>query len=553
MNKKLVLALMGMTAAGFAHAADVSITNNITTSANWTSNNVYHLGSKVYIEPGASLTIQAGTIIRGNTESSLNVCPGAKLYANGAKNAPVIMTSEQDTNNVWRSSCQEWGALTVMGKALISGTLDSQGTGQPDGTDTMQMEGLSADGSLSLFGGNDDNDDSGSISYLSLRYGGFVLGQANELNGLSLGGVGRGTDIHHVEIMNNVDDGIEIWGGTVNLKYVSIWNIGDDSFDLDSGYRGKAQFGLIVQGACKDFTQGDGVGDNCFEMDGAENSSAQPFGAPLIYNFTTIGQPLQGDVGTEWRDNMRAQFHNSIFMDLGDVMIKDGTTGGGGGQYSGAGTSLAALFTTPYNTYPANTAGVTPSVLYPNFTQGFWAEFKDCVFKSLWGTDTSLSTFGQLNASKRNTIATQSPVALVQRAPSQTFGGKAMVLVTNLNPCAANDAVSSAYPAPNDGFFTPVKYKGAFSPNYNWLAGWTAADAYGMTDTSMNGNDPSSTIQMTSSTFWQSEYDVTYTVEESADMQAWAPVATVVGDGSIMAATDLDAFDSAKFYRVVLQ
>jgi hypothetical protein len=288
-------------------------------------------------------------------------------------------------------------------------------------------------------------------------------------------------------------------------------------------------------------------------MDGAENAAAQPFGAPLIYNFTTIGQPLKGDVGTEWRDNMRAQFHNSIFMDLGDVMIKDGGTSGGGGGYASAGTTLAGMFTTPYNTYPSNTAGVDPAVLYPNFTQGFLAEFKDCVFKSLWGTDTTLSTFGQLDASKRNTIATLSPVALVQRAPSVNYGGLAMVLVTNLNPCAANDAVSSAYPAPNDGFFTPVKYKGAFSPNYNWLAGWTAADAFGMTDTTMNGTDPSSTIQLTASTFWQSEYDVAYTVEESSNMVNWSPVATVVGDGSIMAATDLDAFDSAKFYRVVIQ
>jgi hypothetical protein len=552
MNKKIWNALTGMIAvAGIASAADISVVNNITTSASWTSNNVYHLEDVIYIEPGASLMIQAGTLIRGNTDGSLNVAPGGKLYVNGAKNAPVIMTSEDDDLTTWRASCQEWGALTVMGKALISATLDLQGTGQPDGTDTMQMEGLSAAGSLSVFGGNNDNDDSGSISYLSLRYGGKVLAQANELNGLSLGGVGRETDIHHVEIMNNVDDGIEIWGGTVNLKYVSIWNIGDDSFDLDSGYRGKAQFGLIVQGACKDFAQGDGVGDNCFEMDGAENSSAQPVGAPLIYNFTTIGQPLQGDVGTEWRDNMRAQFHNSIFMDLGDVMIKDGGTGGGGGQYSGAGTSLAAMFTTPYSNYPSNTAGIAPAVLYPNFTQGFWAEFKDCVFRNLWGTDTTLTTFGQMDASKRNTIATQSPVALVQRAPSQSFGGKAMVLVTNLNPCAANDAVFSDYPAPNDGFFTPVKYKGAFSPNYNWLEGWTAADAFGMTDTSMNTNAPAVDIARGMVVSFQSETGVSYTIERADSVSGpWSVATRMTGDGTYLSLGDAE-LQSSEFYRVI--
>ena len=116
-------------------------------------------------------------------------------------------------------------------------------------------------------GGGNDDDDSGTISYLSLRYGGKVVGLTNELNGLSLGGIGRGTDIHHVDIMNNVDDGVEIWGGTVNLKYLNVWNIGDDTFDVDQGWRGKAQFGLIVQGHSLDAAQGSGVGDNALELE----------------------------------------------------------------------------------------------------------------------------------------------------------------------------------------------------------------------------------------------------------------------------------------------
>src|SRR6185295_3466774 len=95
---------------------------------------------------------------------------------------------------------------------------------------------------------NDDNDNSGGLHYLSLRYGGKVVSLGNELNGLSMGGIGRDTDVDHIDIMNQVDDGIETWGGTVNYKYVNIWNVGDDSFDVDEGWRGKAQFGVIVQG-----------------------------------------------------------------------------------------------------------------------------------------------------------------------------------------------------------------------------------------------------------------------------------------------------------------
>lgn len=564
--KKTMIALMGLAAAGIASAADVYVDSNITSSTVWTADNVYFLDDVIYVEPGASLIIEPGTLIRGSTSGSLNVSPLANIYANGTKDAPITFTSEDDVDpadptNTSKVSptfregfAGEWGAVTIMGKALIAGTLDNQGTGQPDGTDTMQMEGLSAAGSLSLFGGNDDNDDSGNFTYVSLRYGGLVLSQANELNGLSLGGIGRETDIHHVEILNNKDDGIEIWGGTVGLKYVSIWNIGDDSFDLDCGYRGKAQFGLIVQGACDNAKQGDGVGDNCFEMDGAENSAAQPHGAALIYNFTTIGQPANGDQGTEWRDNMRAQFRNCVFMDIGDKMIKDGTSGGDGGGYEAAGYSLAGMFTTPYNTYPINSVGVDPTVLYPNFTDGYWAEFKDCVFYNLHETAT-LSTFGQTDPSKRNIIAASSPVVSVMRGDDNTnYFGIAINFVTNLNPCAANDAVSSAYPAPNDGFFSPAQYKGAFSPNHNWLAGWTAVDMYGMTVTSMNDQGPAAEIEFGAMLSFQSAPGVTYVVEQRDSLTGndWEYFATVIGDGSFKSVGDADLAD-AGYYRVVVQ
>lgn len=485
MNKFTLIAMIGLIVGNAAVAADVDVTENITTSQLWTADNVYHLKAVIYVEPGASLTIQPGTLIRGNTASTLVVANGAQIFAMGTKNRPIIMTSEEDDLVTWRPSCEEWGNLTIMGNALISATLDGNGIGAPNGLDTAQMEGLEArfpGDTLPLYGGGDDDDDSGVISYVSLRYGGNVLSIANELNGMSLGGVGRGTDMDHVEIMNNVDDGIEIWGGTVNIKYVSIWNIGDDSFDLDQGYRGKAQFGLIVQGYCGDNSQGSGIGDNCFEMDGAEDATAQPFGTALIYNFTTVGQPYDGDQGTEWRDNMRAQFHNCVFMDIGDKMVKDGGTGGDGGGYGSAGVpSLDWLFTRSFDDYPGNISNTDPKVLYPNFTSGTWCQFTDSVFYNLAETD-SLNTYGVMAEENQNVITDLSPIKEIVRADAEIVGGKAMALVTYLNPRAANDATTSANMAPDDGFFTPAPYAGAFGPDENWLVGWTAASAYGMTD-----------------------------------------------------------------------
>ena len=144
MKKMVLIALMGTALAGIAGAADVNVTSNITTSTTWTANNVYHLKAVVYVEPGASLTIEPGTLIRGNTDSALVVAKGAKIFANGRQDAPIVMTSEQDDLKTWRQTCEEWGNLTIMGNALISATKDGQGTGQPDGKDTAQMEGLVA-------------------------------------------------------------------------------------------------------------------------------------------------------------------------------------------------------------------------------------------------------------------------------------------------------------------------------------------------------------------------------------------------------------------------
>jgi hypothetical protein len=281
--------------------------------------------------------------------------------------------------------------------------------------------------------------------------------------------------------MNNVDDGIEIWGGTLNIKYVSIWNIGDDSFDLDQGYRGKAQFGLIVQGYCGTNKQGSGIGDNCFEMDGAEDAAAQPYGAALIHNFTTVGQPFDGDQGTEWRDNMRAQFHNCVFMDVGGTMIKDGGDGGDGGGYGAAGVpTLAELFNTPFNTYPANTAGIDPAALYPNFTSGNWCQFTNCVFSGLAETDT-LNDFGVMAEGSGNVIAAADamPITSIAREEPTLVADKVMARVTSLDPRAANDAVTTGEVV-DDGFITTAPYRGAFL-DHNWLVGWTAAHAYGMT------------------------------------------------------------------------
>ncbi len=399
-------------AASTAQAADVFVTSDIAVATTWTANNTYNLRNQIYVLPGATLTIEPGTTIASETGigGSLAVTRGAKIFSMGTKHQPVIFTSTDDVatwdgsvvvggstvdqgdrkTGTWREGANEWGNLTLMGRAYISEDKTGGNVATCAATNVGTMEGLIAafpGDTRILYGGGDDDDCSGTIQYTSIRYAGRVIGLNNELNGLSLGGIGRGTDIHHIEIMNNVDDGIEIWGGAFNLKYFSIWNVGDDSLDIDQGWRGKGQFGLIVQGYSIPASQGSGVGDNCIEIDGAEDSDYQPVTTTTLYNLTVIGQPLGGDGGTTWRDNARVQYRNSIFMDLGDQLVRfDNSDGDCGSGYGHNGTlSWAATWTTTVAAGPpahANDCVPPPAGFagYPAQTTGRLAEIRDSVF-----------------------------------------------------------------------------------------------------------------------------------------------------------------------------
>ena len=508
MRKTVLGVMMALFMAGTASAATVNVEKNIAASTTWTADNVYRLEKQIYVLSGATLTIEAGTVVASTTDAggSLAVARGAKIFVNGTKDNPVVMTSTDDVatwtpnaghpsggdpkTGTWHVGANEWGNLTIMGKGLISashygGLQVSDNTKDPSGLNEKQMEGLT-DADYALYGGNDDNDDSGSISYLSLRYGGKVIGLANELNGLSLGGIGRETDIDHVEIMNNVDDGIEIWGGTVNLKYISIWNIGDDSFDVDEGWRGKAQFIFIVQGYSVDAKQGSGVGDNCFETDGAEDSDAQPVTTSAIYNATIIGNPIDGDGGTVWRDNARVQYRNCIFMDLGEKLVRpDGDDGDGASGYGYNGTlSFADTWTTDYTVTSTVNDCIGCSVgnfnyadtLYTAQTSGKLAEITDSVFFSNLHADayTDSDTYGVTvgggsNSEKNNVVISGSasadaPIVSITRGSLFTSTeGKGVLPVEKIDPRPANEALTSADTAISDGFFTPAQYRGAFS------------------------------------------------------------------------------------------
>lgn len=514
----------GALVASTASAADIDVTANISGSETWTADNTYNLVGQIFVEDGATLTIEAGVVVANDTGAggSLAVSRGGQIFVKGTQFEPVIMTSKADVatwtpdashptggdprTGTWRLEANEWGNLTIMGRGYISENAVPGNVPAPNAANIAPMEGLQAGlgipQSAVQYGGGNDEDDSGSISYLSIRYGGNVIALNNELNGLSLGGIGSETDIDHVEIMNNVDDGIEIWGGCVNLKYISIWNIGDDSLDIDQGYRGKVQFGLIVQGASLDGSQGSGVGDNAIETDGAEDSDWQPRTRTTMYNMTVVGQPLSGDGGTAWRDNAGVQYRNSIWMDLGEQLVRfDDDDGDQANGYGHNGTlTWADHWTTADTVTPVVNEAANPGDFYKTQFGGNICEIKDSVFFRNLAPNayTEATARGVLNAANNNvvpagTLDSDAPVTAITRGPLQVLGGLNQIQVTFLDPRPANEALTSVSAAPNDGFFTAANYRGAFAPaanaGDNWLCGWSASDAFGFTPGGCNYYD----------------------------------------------------------------
>lgn len=266
-----------------------------------TKDKTWVLNGLVFVNSGQTLTIEAGTVVKGKSgqgenASALVVARGGKLMADGTAAEPIIFTAEADKldGNLPATARGLWGGVIVLGNAKLN---SSPGESAIEGIPTSEPRGL--------YGGDDDDDNSGSISYISIRHGGTDIGAGNEINGLTLGGVGRGTSFHHIEVIANNDDGIECFGGTPQLKHLLLVYCGDDHFDYDEGFRGKAQFVFI--------NQDPNAGDRGGEHDGGTDpEDGMPYATPVFYNVTSIGNGNKRAV--TFRDNAGGQYNNSIFV-----------------------------------------------------------------------------------------------------------------------------------------------------------------------------------------------------------------------------------------------
>jgi hypothetical protein len=294
-----------------------------------TNDKEYHLYGRVHIKSGQELYVEEGVVFKGEGPSStlhptepsaLIIDRGGYAEIIGTPDNPIIMTylfdNVEDPYDMPHGNASRglWGGLIILGYANI-GVCD-----QVPGESERHVEGIPNtdwDYDNVIYGCSgpdcDDEDNSGIYQYISILHGGHEIGEANEINGLTMGAVGAGTTIDHIEVYHNLDDGFEWFGGTVNTRYlVSAFN-GDDAFDYDQGFRGYGQFWFAIL---------DDDGDNAGEHDGNEDpEDACPFARPDITNATYIG-PGEGASGAanaqvlKIRDNAGAHYSNSIFIDF---------------------------------------------------------------------------------------------------------------------------------------------------------------------------------------------------------------------------------------------
>ncbi len=406
---KAVAFVLGTAVAGSAGAQTV-VSADVTVDTNWSGEVV--LQNPIFVKNGAVLTIDPGTIVRGQprtaavlalstigTPGTLIVTNNGTIVANGTPAAPIIMTTaavDNDANGVpddddvngfldaWvpgdlfldntpttaplaplaangRANVALWGGLVILGNATTN-LADVAGLGQGRTT----VEGLTVPGFPAAdatyggsVGGGDDADSSGSVTYVSVRHAGDEIGNSNELNGVTLAGVGTGTEFHHIEVYANFDDGMEWFGGTVNGHHLQVVFAGDDVFDVDQGYRGTNQFlvGIMpffnASSPTPTTVFGSAGGDKGCEFDGDDsdvlvgNVNVDGVGRPTpfqngnFYNLTISGSRPSASFNGHTNDNDGCEMRNGFAGSINNGLIFNTGGDGAAGTVGRLGLDLA--------------------------------------------------------------------------------------------------------------------------------------------------------------------------------------------------------------------
>ena len=413
------------------------LSSDITSNRTLLSGKTYTLEAMVYVKAGATLTIPKGVTIKAlKGKNGIVITRGSKIMAEGTVDSPIVFTSNEGT-----PTPGDWGGIVILGKATTNATFSGQaGVGEIEGG----VNNSSGDG---LYGGSDDNDNSGKLKYVRIEYAGYPFLADKELNSLTMGAVGRGTEIDYVQCSYGYDDAFEWFGGTVNCKHLIAYKTHDDNFDADFGYRGNVQFGIAIT----DPNDADVSGSNGFEIDNdATGSETSPFTAPVFANITIIGPKETSSTtinsnykrAAHLRRNSRANIFNSILMGFPTGILVDGSKTGT--QLKSGTLELRGILV----------AGST---------------------KSFDTVGTSSTTLGALTPYLTTDNASWNNVSLTNTSDVSLSAPYATGASFNPNPTATSPAASNAASSSTGklGSVTAVSYRGACSTNDTWWKTWT--------------------------------------------------------------------------------
>jgi len=420
------------------------ISANITQDTTWTADKVYSLKKYIFVQ-GGTLTIEAGTKVIGNDGSALVITRNAKLNAVGTADKPIVFTSAKEPG---QRKASDWGGVIMLGKAKLN-VPDQFIEGFPTGDERLKYGG-------GQYGGDDDTHDCGKLKYARIEFAGYELAEDNELNGLSVGACGSKTEIDYLQIHKGADDGVEMFGGTANLKHLLITQPDDDGLDYDLGYSGKVQF-LVVQ-------QNDKVGNRGIEASGNKsNNTATPRSVPEIWNASFIGSNrAAATTGTKqeglvFNTGAGVKLNNAIVAYFADKAMD--VDGAASAQLSESGNLSFK------NTLFWQNKGDTTSI-------GYAANPVKDASGTTTNEDATRLSDGTIYKEPEQVLASANDNQVVDPKLSAALDVKA----PNFKPMPESPALitTNAATPPEDGFFDPsAKFIGAVG-SQDWTAGWTA-------------------------------------------------------------------------------
>lgn len=394
------------------------LSGTLTEDLTLTSDTAWLLRGGVFIGDDTNetvLTVEPGTIVYGesSTNGMLVIRRGSRIVAEGSAEAPIVFTSSKEEGARARG---DWGGLILNGRAPVNGCEDA----------VCEAFG---EGGTGFYGGDDPDDDSGVLRFVRVEFAGHLISPDNELNGVAFQGVGRGTVVDHLQVHMGADDGVEFFGGTVDVKRVLVTGVGDDSIDWTDGWQGRAQF-MVAQ-------QYEDAGDNGIEADNnAENNASTPRSSPTLANVTLVGSADSdfSDVGMLLREGTGAELASFVVTGFGEACLDIDHDETFANAVDGDGALTGGLL-------------LTSSLL-------------DCATPYVVddGEPLALDAFVALNED----------VELADPGLEAPFSEDA----PDFRP-ASGSAAASGGVTPDDAFFEPVGFRGGVDPAADWTAGWT--------------------------------------------------------------------------------